>query len=600
MKLTLLTRCTRPERLSEVNKSVQKSYALATGRVTITWHILFDTSSVAEISSEILESLSNHKLSFWKGTHGDMGHGLLNRAIDELGDDEWFYVLDDDNEMHPDLLREILDSLRANPAAEGFIFSQHVGGKDFSKLETREAKPENVKVQHIDMAQFFLRKSLVGKKRLVPMTYVADGVFIEELYRDFPGKFIFIEKVLCNYNSLQKDPPQWWLPRIMTLDTAPEMKTNKGALREADELRVEKTTNAETNSFVAEYNPDCIVTEGESYNNYTALMSLPYDFRQRWIHVPDASAYGDQAYNCATNYILCPDHSTLVSIFTPVYNTREKLHRTYQSILGQTHDNWEWVIVNDSTDTVTLKIAEEIASQDPRVKVYDMYPRSKKIIGEVKYRACCLTRGKYLLELDHDDILLPHALKKMLEAFEKHPDAGFVYSDCAEIDERYNSLTYGDGFSFGYGSYRVENHMGIDFQVANTANINPLTIRHIVGVPNHFRAWRRDVYFKIGGHNRRLTIADDYELVVRTFLETRMVKVAVCCYLQFYYGGNSQEASRMDIQRRVRSISVFYNEAIKRRFEELGKEDWGYVPGSLPWNIPPRKGEGENYVNYIL
>ena len=103
----------------------------------------------------------------------------------------------------------------------------------------------------------------------------------------------------------------------------------------------------------------------------------------------------------------------------------------------------------------------------------------------------------------------------------------FVYSDCSEVDENLNSLTYGEGFAFGYGKYRTENYAGRDYQVAIAQNINPKTIRHIVGVPNHFRAWDREFYHSIGGHNRRLTIADDYELLIRSFLKTNTV--ALCC-----------------------------------------------------------------------
>ena len=79
-------------------------------------------------------------------------------------------------------------------------------------------------------------------------------------------------------------------------------------------------------------------------------------------------------------------------------------------------------------------------------------------------------------------------------------------------------------FAFGYGTYYKET-FGKEFDVANTPNINPKTIRHIVGVPNHVRAWRRNVYFEIGCQNRGLAIADDYELVVRTFLKTKMCRI---------------------------------------------------------------------------
>jgi hypothetical protein len=108
--------------------------------------------------------------------------------------------------------------------------------------------------------------------------------------------------------------------------------------------------------------------------------------------------------------------------------------------------------------------------------------------------------------------------------------------------------------------------------------MNPKTVRHIVGVPNHFRAWRRDVYHRIGGHNRRLSIADDYELLLRTFLTTRMVHVPRLSYVQYLSKSgptkNAQMTARGDIQRRVRSISWSYEDRIRDRFAELGLRDW--------------------------
>jgi glycosyltransferase involved in cell wall biosynthesis len=599
MKIHILTRCTRTDKLRKVMESVFRDIPEG---VSVTWKVIFDTSVIGKVDSEILEMVGNNAY-FWRGTQGDMGHGLLNRAITNITEGEdWVYVLDDDNDLHPDFYSEIYKESLVSEA-EGFIFSQYVGGKDFTKLEIREAKPENVKVQGIDMAQFILKRKLIGEKRLVPMQYVADGIFIEELYKENPTKFHFIDKVLCNYNNLQDSPKvPWTLPRLLVMGgTNEDMRSMKAFDFESDELNVLISSNEEGRENVAKFDPDCILTIGETFEPYTSLGTLPYEFRQRWIHTSTESfSTGESAYQCGMQFSLSPDRKDLVSIFTPIYNTGEKLLRTYQSVASQTHQNWEWVLMNDSTDTITLKIAEEIASKDPRVKVYDLKEKSKGIIGEVKYRACALSKGEYLFELDHDDVILPFALEKMLEGFRAFPDAGFVFSDCAEIDEYYNSLTYGDGFCFSYGSYREETHMGITFKVANSANINPLTIRHIVGVPNHFRAWKRDLYFEIGGHNRRLSIADDYELLVRTFLKTKMVKVPLCCYLQFYHNSNSQNATRSDIQRRVRTIAGHYTDRIKARFEELGKYDWAHVPGGISWNAIPRKDDEENYVNYIL
>jgi glycosyltransferase involved in cell wall biosynthesis len=594
MTINILTRCSRPENLHLLEKSIVNE------DINVKWKIAFDTSRVSNIDTQVFERYSKYSLNFWKGEPGDMGHAFINKFIDEIPDDEWIYILDDDNLLHPEFYTEILELIKNNPEKSGFIFSQFIGGKDFTKQEVREAKEENVKVQHIDMAQFFLKKSLISDKRLVSGTYVADGIFIEELFNENKDKFLIYDKILCYYNSLQTTSKSYSLPRVVVSGSDNiELKSKKLFEYESDDLNVVITDQDTIIKTINDHDPDCILTFGESFNDYPSLKMLSPDIRLRWVHMESNAEAGEVAYRCAMNYILKSSiENEIVSIFTPVYNTGEKLFRTYSSIAAQTYDNWEWVIVDDSTDEKTSKIVKKIASRDPRVKVYTFNEKSKGVIGEVKYRACSLSRGKYLVELDHDDFLLPHAIAKIVEGFTAFPDAGFVYTDCAEINEDHTSLMYGEGFAMGYGSYRSETHLGREYQIAVTPNINPATIRHIVGVPNHIRAWRKDIYHAIGGHNRRLTIADDYELVIRTFLATKMVRIPMGCYLQFQYGGNTQNAARADIQRRVRTISDFYNNQIKERFEELGKIDWAH--GKNFRSFPIKTGDEEQYVNYIL
>jgi hypothetical protein len=101
-----------------------------------------------------------------------------------------------------------------------------------------------------------------------------------------------------------------------------------------------------------------------------------------------------------------------------------------------------------------------------------------------------------------------------------------------------------------------------------------------------------------------LTIADDYELIIRSFLKTKFVGVRQLCYLQFFHNSdtlnNTQNSSRADIQRRVRTISSFYNKQIKDRFEELGINDWAYNENpNNPLLSKPRYGDEEGAANYI-
>lgn len=601
--LNIITRCTRTKNLLQIKDSIFKNVS-----IEVKWYLIFDTSSIKDIDANLLSKIQdkNTIIKYYNGFSGDYGHNLINITIDEI-ESGWIYILDDDNILHENFIDNLIPHFTSN--YQGIIFSQFVGGKDFTGLNVRDAIPENIKVQKIDMAQFILKRELIANKRLKTFEYKADGYFIEELYKENPDKFLILNEVLSYYNYFQSPKMPISLPKVLILGENINIKSRKLYDYEEDRLNTKFTTNDKVLSDLVSFNPDSIISIGESYEKFTNLVNQPLDIRLRWVHSDKINNdLGEIAYLSSMNYILNgqDDNNPLISFFTPFYNTGDKLTRTYESLKNQTWSNWEWVLVNDSSDEgKTLKIAESLAKNDSRIKIFDFREKSNGIIGESKYRAAAMSKGKYIMELDHDDIITKDAGELMIKAFKAHPDAKFVYSDCAEIDENYQSLTYGDGFAFGYGKYRNEFYNNRMYKVAVCQNINPKTIRHIVGVPNHFRAWDREFYHSIGGHNRRLTIADDYELIVRSFLKTKFVCVRKLCYLQFFHNSNSlnntQDSCRADIQRRVRTISNHYNLEIKERFEELGVSDWAYEGNpNNPLLTESRFGEEEGYVNYIF
>lgn len=595
----ILTRCSRPNNLLKVANSIPKAE-------DIVWHVIFDSTRLKDIDVDLLTKLQEFspRIYFEYSQGGDYLYPQMSRIIKDTIQSGWIYSLDDDNILHENFYEKVKQHI--GDSVDGIVFNQHVAGKDFTGLDVRYAKPENMKVRHIDLAQFVLNRKVFDRIEF-EAGYDADGRFIEKVYESNPDGFIFIDEILAHYNYLQKAPSAK-VPKILYIgEGTPDLKSLHFADYESQDLDVEYV-NDDSNIFedLARIKPIAIVSAYKNPEDLKILWDAPYEFRKMWINVePGDPLTGEKAYNCAMTTMMTFDNSRLISYFTPAYNTGEKLLTTYSSLRAQTYINWEWVIVNDSSDGGnTLKIANTIAAKDPRVRVFDITPKSGGNIGEVKWRAATLCRGYILAELDHDDYLVPTCTEDLYNASQAHKDAGFFYTDSAEIDQNWNSLTYPAGFGLGYGYYKDEEVLGKTFKVAVSSNINPKTIRHIVGVPNHVRAWRREAYFEIGGHCRELAIADDYELIVRTFLKTKMVRIPRLGYLQFIYNNgnvmNSHDLARKDIQRRVRSIMWHYNEQIKSRFEELGFTDWAYEENpNDPLSTPSRFGAQEGYVNEI-
>lgn len=357
-------------------------------------------------------------------------------------------------------------------------------------------------------------------------------------------------------------------------------------------------------ALVAEV-PHVIVTTGE-VTDLPALLGQPLEVRRRWIHfdtAPPVPALVEAIINAALTTMTEPERFPevpLVSVFTPLYRTGRRLHRAHRSLLDQTYDNWEWVLYDDSPDLETYRIAAELAHDDPRVHVFRS-SRHCGVIGEVKRRVCGLARGELLVELDHDDELTDHCLADVVEAATTFPEAGFFYSDCVEIDtDSRQSLAYAPGWGMGYGTYRQETYRDSTYTVTNYPMVNAATIRHIVGVPNHVRAWRRSAYEATGGYAPDVPVADDYELLLRTFLVTRMVHIQRFGYIQHIdrsEQSNAQRVRNAEIQRLVRLFRWRYEERIHARIVELAGEDFMYGPSGLDWDRPaPRDAEPLNLV----
>jgi len=262
------------------------------------------------------------------------------------------------------------------------------------------------------------------------------------------------------------------------------------------------------------------------------------------------------------------DKNPKVSVFTPTYNSFDKIDRAYHSLLEQSFTDWEWIIVDDSSDKSNVEYIKRLVNNDKRVKVFNYVNRSG-FIGQTKRFAASLCNGEYLLELDHDDILHHLALEKIVNAFAKYEDAGFCYSSSAEFFDDGGNVDYGDYFATGYGQHYDLWYKGRHYRPSRVP-INFSTIRHIVGTPNHFRCWKRSIYNSIGRHNDKLNCVDDYELLVRTFLTTKFIHIKDCLYFQTTNIESATNSRRREIQRKVDRICNYYERQILKRIEDLG------------------------------
>jgi len=296
--------------------------------------------------------------------------------------------------------------------------------------------------------------------------------------------------------------------------------------------------------FSEDYN--VFITIGNEWNEYIKITPyLTQKMNHKWIHFTLAEFLQIDSLN--QKVLRCFIHNLpkrklfrpTISCFTTSYKSFDKILRPFRSLLNQTFIDWEWVIIDDSdTDDNFQFIKQNISSQDYRVRLFKKDYNSGNI-GNVKNEAVSLCRGEYVLELDHDDEILHDTLEEIVNGFKKYPEVGFVYMNFAECYENYEPFTYGPSWGFGYGGYYSQTYNGRHYEVATSVDINDVTMSNIVGVPNHPRAWRKSVLMDIGNYNEALPIADDYELLVLTCLNTKMLKINKLGYVQFKNNNNN-------------------------------------------------------------
>jgi glycosyltransferase involved in cell wall biosynthesis len=111
----------------------------------------------------------------------------------------------------------------------------------------------------------------------------------------------------------------------------------------------------------------------------------------------------------------------LVSVLTPVYNGAPFLAECIESVIAQSHTNWEYIIVNNASTDGTLQIAEEYAKKDKRIKVYSNDTLLPIIANHNRAFRLISPESKYCKVLSGDDWMYPECLAKMVELCEANP-----------------------------------------------------------------------------------------------------------------------------------------------------------------------------------
>jgi teichuronic acid biosynthesis glycosyltransferase TuaG len=124
----------------------------------------------------------------------------------------------------------------------------------------------------------------------------------------------------------------------------------------------------------------------------------------------------------------------LVSVITPCYNGVKYIVQAIESVLVQTYQDFEMIIIDDCSVDDSVKIIDAYQKRDHRIKFY----RTKTCAGSsIEPRNIGIERasGQYIVFLDDDDVWFPNKLDNQIKLFAEE-NAGLVYSNYEKYQKR--------------------------------------------------------------------------------------------------------------------------------------------------------------------
>jgi glycosyltransferase involved in cell wall biosynthesis len=125
------------------------------------------------------------------------------------------------------------------------------------------------------------------------------------------------------------------------------------------------------------------------------------------------------------------EHVPRVSVIIPTYNRAPLLREAIASVLQQTYNDYEIVVVDDGSTDNTRRIIEEFSS--PRIRYFyqDNQGRSR-----ARNLALRMALGEFIAFLDSDDMFMPEKLERQVALFDSRSDFGMLYSSARVIDDK--------------------------------------------------------------------------------------------------------------------------------------------------------------------
>lgn len=220
-----------------------------------------------------------------------------------------------------------------------------------------------------------------------------------------------------------------------------------------------------------------------------------------------------------------------VSVIIPTYNREKFLKRAIESVLDQTFQDFELIVIDDGSNDNTKKIVQKFQNQDNRIKY--LWQENSEGAARPKNTGIKMAQGKYIAILDDDDEWFPTKLEKQVQFLEKHPEINIV--GCNYLIN-------------GKKEYKIPKQKDVFKEILIADNIGPGSIM----------VYNKEVFNKVGLFDENLKSGQDKEMRIRLAQEYKFGFIQEPL-VNYWVGHDNISSAGLDISEREKDWQYIFN-----------------------------------------
>lgn len=254
----------------------------------------------------------------------------------------------------------------------------------------------------------------------------------------------------------------------------------------------------------------------------------------------------------------------MISIVTPTFNSSSFIRETLDSLIVQTHKDWECIMVDDGSTDETIEILDYYKNNDIRFSYYLRPDNKQKGPASCRNLGLEKAKGNYVVFLDSDDLLADFCLEQRLKFAEEFPDFDFWIFKMKIFDTIINdeNLVFNQlNFESNENDYYLNLYLEGKFPFQTMC---PL--------------WRKEVLLKLNGFDKNLRMLEDPDLHTRAYKENFKSKTAIDIPVDCYYRFPEDRKEKSLQYNPIAALSNYYflkkhftenNESVKKNFKRI-------------------------------